>query len=74
MSNSEKAAARIEAEFEGRKSPDSSGSTTDDVSIPAAGLQREDVEELDYVTDVLDEDGQYRVYVKVSSDIYISST
>lgn len=55
-------------------SPDASGNRTEDVYIPNTGLDIDDVFDIDYVDDVLDEGEQFRVYVSMDSGVYMSST
>lgn len=75
MSSKDKAKARIEAEFQDeRGSPDPSGSQTKDVFIPSTGLDIDDVRDIDYVEDVLDQGDEFRVYVSADSGVYVSST
>lgn len=70
---SEKAEARIEAEFSDRReSPDPTGSKSVDVRIPSTGLDIDEVEEVGYVNDVIDEDDEYRVYVSADSGVHFS--
>jgi hypothetical protein len=71
---SDKAEARIEAEFNNeynRKKLDANGDQTVDVSIPVQNLPQEEIEEIDYVRDVIQEndDNIYRVYVSTSSNV-----
>ncbi|WP_410766421.1 hypothetical protein [Haloferax sp. DFSO60] len=71
----ERAKSRIEAEFsDKRENPDASGNKSVDVYIPSSGLDIDDVLEIDYVDDVLDEGDEFRVYVSADSGIYFTST
>lgn len=71
----ERAKSRIEAEFSDRReTPDASGSKSVDVYIPNSGLDIDDVLEIDYVDDVLDEGDEFRVYVTADSGIHFRTT
>lgn len=75
MSNKDKAKARIEAEFQDISgSPDADGNKTKDVYIPKVGIDTEDVEDIDYVVDVIEEGDQFRVYVSADSGVHFSVT
>ncbi|MFC6723207.1 hypothetical protein ACFQE1_02120 [Halobium palmae] len=64
---SEKAEARIEAEFNDRsESPNPDGDKTVEVRIPSSGLEIDEVEEVDYVSDVIEQSTEYQVYVSAS--------
>lgn len=71
----ERAKSRIEAEFSDRReTPDASGSKSIDVSIPNSGLDIEDVLDIDYVDDVLEQGDEFQVYVSADSGVYFTST
>lgn len=72
--STEKAKSRIEAEFSDRReNPDASGSKTVDVSIPSSGLEIENLQDIDYVNDVIDEGDEFRVYVSADSGVHFTS-
>ncbi|WP_049890518.1 hypothetical protein [Halogeometricum borinquense] len=71
----ERAKSRIEAEFSDRSEiPDASGSKSIDVRIPNSGLDIDDVQEIDYVNDVLEEEDEFRVYVSADSNVGVWTT
>mgnify|MGYP000621355061 CR=1 FL=1 len=73
--STERAKSRIEAEFsDKRETPDASGSKSVDVYIPNSGLDIDDVLEIDYVDDVLEEGDEFRVYVSADSGVHFSTT
>lgn len=69
---SDRAEARIEAELDG-KSPDPDGNQ-EQVDIPSDGLEVDDITELSYVSDVIDNGDEYHVYLTASNDVYFTST
>lgn len=71
----ERAKSRIEAEFSDRtETPDANGSKTVEVYIPNSGLDIDDVMDINYVNDVLEEGDEFRVYVSADSSVGFTMT
>lgn len=73
-SMSDKAEARIEAAFNNKRgSPDPNGEKTVEVRIPNSDLDIEEVREVNYVKDVVEEGDEYRVYASADSGAYFKT-
>ncbi|NHX41405.1 MULTISPECIES: hypothetical protein [Haloarcula] len=75
MSNEERIEARIESEFQSRRSkPHQNGERTVKIEIASAGLTVDEVLDHKWVKDAYSAtDGEYTVHVKAESDIHVST-